>query len=138
MTQDHTYTRLHQLTGELLRINLTEKAQAIREEAHLSEAGRAAETIAKMGPLRLTLLGFVAGSFMHGHSAPGPVSIQVLDGVVAVTTDSATQDLTSGDVLVVQGGITHSVTARSDATILLCVHLETDTDAGQTAPVANP
>jgi hypothetical protein len=52
MTQDHTYSRLHHLSGERLRFDLQEKKLAIQEEARLSGAGRAAETLAKVGPLR--------------------------------------------------------------------------------------
>jgi quercetin dioxygenase-like cupin family protein len=123
MVQDHTYLRLHQLSGPTLLVNLQEKGRAILEEARLASVGRAAETLAKEGSLRLTIIGFTAGSALADHRANGPVSIEVLEGQIAVTTADGTTNVTKGEALVIEADVRHSVVARTDSVVLLSIAL---------------
>ncbi len=104
MDQDHSYARLHTLSGPVLHFDLEEKAQAILEAARLATTGRAAETLVKEGQLRLTIIGFTAGSFISEHRVSGPVSIEVLDGLVTVTTGRESNDVRRGKLLVLEAG----------------------------------
>jgi quercetin dioxygenase-like cupin family protein len=123
MTQEHTYLKLHQISGPALLIDIEDKARGILEEARVATVGRAAETLAKQGPLRITIIGFTAGASMADHHAAGPVAIQVLRGQISVSFEGDTGDVGAGEVLVLEAGVRHSVLARTDAVILLSVTL---------------
>ncbi len=45
-----------------------------------SDAGRTAESLVKDDRLRVVLITMRAGATLHDHAAPGPITIQVLDG----------------------------------------------------------
>ena len=121
MAEQHTYARLHHLSGQVLRFDLKERAREILRAARETNAGRAAETLVKEGPLRLTILGFTAGSLMRDHRAHEPASLEVIDGLVTVRTADGAEDLRSGEALVLAAQVTHSVLAKTDAVVLLTI-----------------
>ncbi|HLF76232.1 MAG TPA: hypothetical protein VJB57_01965 [Dehalococcoidia bacterium] len=121
MAQDHTYLRLHQISGPLVLVNLEEKGEAILEEARLAPVGRAAETLVKEGPLRITIIGFTAGSSMAEHKANGPMSMHVLEGLITVTTADGATNVMKGDALIVEEDVRHSVVAKTDSVVLLSI-----------------
>ena len=117
----HTYLRTHQLSGDVLTYDLDQESAAIVEAAKEADAGRAAKTLVKEGPLRLTVLGFSAGSFVGEHKADGPLSIEVRSGVVKVTALGTSHAMTTGDILVLDKAVPHSLVAESDAALLLSI-----------------
>ena len=119
--EGHIYSKLHQLSGSVVPIDLGEKRRAILEEARLAANGRAGETLVKEGALRLTILGFTAGASMADHQAGGPLSIEVLDGLIRVTVAGESSDVQCGDALVIEAGLRHAVLARTDAVVLLAI-----------------
>ena len=130
MAQEHTYLRLHQLSGEALRVDLKDKAREILAAARETDAGRAAETLVKEGPLRLTILGFTAGAIMREHRSRGPASLEVIDGLITVRTAEESNELADGEALVLAPGVTHSVVARTDSGVLLFIAMNTESMDG--------
>jgi quercetin dioxygenase-like cupin family protein len=117
----HAYLRTHQISGELLSVDLDQEARAILEEAKQAGQGHAGKTLVKEGPLRLTILGFVAGSSLHEHKAGGPVILEARSGTVEMSSGGTSTLLNAGDILVLAKDIGHSLVASSDAVILLSV-----------------
>jgi quercetin dioxygenase-like cupin family protein len=124
MVQDHTYLRLHQISGPVFLVNLEEKARGILEEARLAPLGRAAETLVKEGPLRMTIIGFTAGSSMADHRANGPVSIEVLQGQIIVTTAYGATPVPKRHTLIIGEDVRHSLIAKTDSVALLSIAIE--------------
>ena len=117
----HAYSREHQLKGDALLFDLSEQATSILAEAGLGSAARAARTLIKDGPLRLTIVGLKAGGSLRDHKAGGPVSIQLLQGEVEVMVGGRSQRLTEKQALVLGADIVHSVSAHADSVILLSI-----------------
>lgn len=120
-SQGHIYTQQHQLGGDALVLDLKEQVDAVIEEARQSNVGHAARTLAKDGPLRLTIIGFKAGATLSDHKAGGPVSIQVLRGSIDVNVAERSERLAEARTLVLGPGVEHSLVAGSEAVILLTV-----------------
>jgi quercetin dioxygenase-like cupin family protein len=124
-TEGHTYLRDHQLSGEALLFDLKADTETVLAEARSSNAGRAARTLVKQGPLRLTIVGFKSGARLADHKAAGPVSIQVLEGALDVAVGQRSEKLDKGRMLVLDADVEHSLTAGSaDAVILLGITLD--------------
>jgi quercetin dioxygenase-like cupin family protein len=125
MTQaeGHTYTKEHPLKGEALLFDLHEQGAAVLGEAHLSNVGRSARTLIKDGSLRLTILGIAAGSSLKDHAANGPVSIHVLHGEVDIHLGDRSERLPGEHTLVLGANVVHSLSAATDAVVLLTISL---------------
>ena len=120
-SQGHTYLQEHTLSGDALMLDFNQQSAAILDEARQSNVSRAARTLIKDGPLRITTVGFADGGALKEHKAAGPVAIQVLQGEVEIATDGSGQPLTAGQTLVFGANIEHSVVAHKPSVILVTI-----------------
>lgn len=67
----------------------------------------------------VNLLAMKAGQDLVKHTAPGAVTIYVLEGEVRFIIDGALQNLKTGDAVVMEAGTPHSVHAVADSKIML-------------------
>ena len=67
---------------------------------------------------------FDAGGHLAEHSAPGLVTIQVLRGLLVVEAAQEIHRLGTGELLVLEAGLPHSVEASEASAMLLTVSLE--------------
>ena len=121
--EGHAYARGHRLSGKVLLFELNTHGEAVLSEARQARAGRAARTLVKDGPLRLTIVGFKSGASLRDHHAGGPVSIHVLSGVVEVNVGEQSEQLEAHSLLTLEPSVIHSLIAISDALILLTIVL---------------
>ena len=71
--------------------------------------------------MRVTMVAFQDGGSLRQHKAPGPVSIQLLQGEVEVGVGSSAQQLTAGECLVLGAEVEHSLVAHKPSVILLTI-----------------
>ena len=120
-SQGHEYLTRHQLSGDVLALDIEAESRAILEAAGAAPAGHAAKTLVKDGPLRLVILGFKAGSSLKQHRTDGPLNIQALTGSVSVETPAGAETLSPGKMLVLGPAIEHSVGATAESVLLLTI-----------------
>ena len=63
--------RVRRLAGKRLTFMLGAEDDTLREFAEDSKTGRAAKTLVKDGPLRITLVALKKGTVLPPHHAPG-------------------------------------------------------------------
>jgi quercetin dioxygenase-like cupin family protein len=119
--QEHTYLRTHELSGAALSISLADETRVLQTRAAASSAGRAAKTLVKDGPLRLTLVALRRGSSLKDHATEGAVSIQLLHGRAEVTAAGRQIALRPGGIAVLEPGVRHGARAGSDCALLVTV-----------------
>ncbi len=120
-TPRHAYLRTHTLSGAALTFALPAEEAALRERALTSKAGRAAKTLVKEGPLRLTLVALRKGVALQAHQVEGVVSIHVLRGRARVSAAGTDRELASAGMVVLQEEVPHTATALTDCTLLVTV-----------------
>ena len=113
------YLREHQLQGESLLFALGAEDGELRARAVTASDGRAAKTLVKEGPLRITLVALRKGTTIQQHDVAGPVSIQCIRGSLRITTPSGDIDLTQDNLLSLGAGVTHTVNALDDCSMLI-------------------
>ena len=86
-----------------------------------TRAGRRAETLIKTDQLRVVLVTMLAGSHLQEHTAPGPITIQALEGRFAVSVGSGEQDLPAGGLISIASGVRHSVRSIESGAFLLTI-----------------
>lgn len=109
------------LSGDSLHFRIEEELERTGGDDALEKHGRVARTLAKDGPLRLTLVVLAPGGELEEHRAPGPVTIQPLEGEVRLSTMGEHQDLKVGDLLVLGPGVPHAVSSSAGGAFLLTV-----------------
>jgi len=115
------YLRTHRLQDALLKFGVASEADQLRAQAVPSGTGRAAKTLVKEGPIRVTLVALRRGVALEEHHVAGPVTIQVLHGTFRLSTDQGDTDVRAGELVVLDAGIPHAVHAREDCALLLTV-----------------
>lgn len=113
------------LSGDVLVFRLSEERSRATDGDVIARHGRAARTLLKDGPLRMTLVVLGPGGELAEHRAQGPITIQPLDGPIIFSTGGTTHEVWPGDVLSAGAGVPHSVTSRDGASFLLTVSLST-------------
>jgi quercetin dioxygenase-like cupin family protein len=86
-----------------------------------SASGRRSEILVKTDDLRVLLVTMREGATLAEHSAPGTITIQVIEGEMAVEADGVTYDLAAGGLVSLAASVRHSVRARSDGAFLLTI-----------------
>jgi quercetin dioxygenase-like cupin family protein len=109
------------LSGAALRFTLSEERARVDDPELLKRNGRNARTLVKEGPLRVTLVKVAAGGRIAPHLTDGPITIHVLDGEIRFRAADKEHALGAGDLLVVDGGVEHSVESAAGGTFLLTV-----------------
>lgn len=75
----------------------------------------------KTDSLRLIFRALSAGATLPTHKAPGPITVQVLDGHIEFTAGEQTRPVRKGEILALDNGVPHSVKAVQQSAILITV-----------------
>lgn len=110
------------LDAALVTIDLGLFIKQIRSEQTWLDSDRNAITIFKSMIMRMVLIALHQGAEMKKHTAPGTISIQVIEGEMQFTTDEQNITLRSGQMLVLHEGISHSVLAKTETVFLLTLN----------------
>ncbi|MCP2045511.1 cupin domain-containing protein [Pontibacter sp. HSC-36F09] len=105
----------------LLTTDLTTLAHELKGEENWQKIGRGSRTIFKSETLRIVLNVMQAGSEIKPHQAPGPISVQVVEGRIRFITEEQSVELAKGQMLTLQAHVRHSVEALEEAAFLLTV-----------------
>jgi quercetin dioxygenase-like cupin family protein len=96
-----------------------------------SVARHRAEILVKSDTLRVVLVTALSGGTLHDHSAPGPITIHVVEGSFALTVDGQRQVITADEVAVLAPGVDHAVECVDDGSFLLTIaHMSRIPDQG--------
>ena len=111
------------ITGATIQLSLPDEARVVREQLDAGKE-RAARTLIKDGPLRVTLVGLRAGGSLAAHKADGPITIHVLEGTIEFEAEGERWTLDTGSLFSLEAGLTHSVAAPGGGLFLLTVSVE--------------
>lgn len=111
------------LDADMVLMDLDSFRKQIKLEKAFLDGERNAITLFKSDQLRLILIALHKGAEMKTHTAPGTISVQVLEGFIEFTTPQRTVELAAGQMLALHKEIPHSVLAKEEATFLLTLTL---------------
>lgn len=114
----HPNTRL---AGPVVALKLPDLARALQSEPHPAKSGHRQAGLIHRGALRLLLFAFEPGGRLPEHRAPGHVVIHCLRGELVVHAEAARHQLASGEALVLDPDVPHSVEAEGKSEMLLTV-----------------
>ena len=121
MSEGHRYLRTHTIGGAVVQVSTAAEDEKLRAKAHQAASGRAAKTLVKEGPLRITLVALRRGTVLDEHSVSGPFSVQVLRGRAHLSAGDEEFFLQRGALVAFPAETPHSVEARADCALLITV-----------------
>lgn len=105
----------------LNRYDLAGQLARLRASAPLHDHGRDALTLVRDPTFNLLLMALKVGSGLPDHTAPGPISVLVLDGRVAFTSQGERLELGPHELVTLPARTTHAVMALEDSAILITI-----------------
>ena len=84
-------------------------------------SGRRSETLIKRPNLRVVLITMRAGTELHEHVAPGPITVQPLQGRFTLIVESSEHEIAPGTLVSLEGDTRHAVRAIEDGAFLLTI-----------------
>jgi quercetin dioxygenase-like cupin family protein len=102
----------HLQPNEVLRLPLGATLQASKTT-----------TLVKTSELEVIRLVVSAGKEIPMHKAPGPITVQCLDGRVSFTACGESQELGPGDFLYLPVGVPHALKGIEDSSLLVTIRL---------------
>lgn len=91
----------------------------LRALTHFRDDGPHVQVLSDSGAARLVLFAFKTGQQLKEHNTSSQILVQVLRGRITFNTPGHSAKLRAGMILQVEANIPHSVTASTDAVMLL-------------------
>lgn len=109
------------LAAPVLRFDLGAELALLRGERSFSDGKPTGKTLLKEPDLRIVLMALREGARLEEHHASGPISVQVIEGSIAMEIAGERIALKMGEILALEPDIRHDVEATSDAVFLLTI-----------------
>ncbi|MBN9494394.1 hypothetical protein J0H33_13780 [bacterium] len=113
------YTQTHNISGKRLTFSLHAEGRQLLDS--LGQHGRKAVTLAKQDDLSIVLMAIRGGDKLAEHSAPGTVTIHLLQGHAKIHLPDEDVDAHDGFLVQIADGLRHDVEAVTDSLVLITV-----------------
>jgi quercetin dioxygenase-like cupin family protein len=109
------------LTGPHLIFDFAEHLAQLRQDPAYGRSGRVGRTLAKEGPLRLTLVALDEGARVETHLAERPMTLQPLEGRLRYRVEDEVFELGVGEILFFGPGHAQDIEALEETSLLLTI-----------------
>jgi quercetin dioxygenase-like cupin family protein len=113
-----TASQLGPLEAKLLQFEVPGEMTGLLQRVRANKSKRSSSVLVKSGPIHVQVIALDQGGESKENKVEGPFTIQCLLGRALISIQGHDQRLTTGDLLVVDAGVTHDITAE-DASVLL-------------------
>jgi len=131
MTPEHTRvereTRLFPQVPHLFDLHTT--LETLRNETQYAASGRNGVTLVKNPVVRVVLQAMRPGARLAEHHAPGPITVQVLQGEIEFSVGETVHTLHVGNLLALPARVPHSVHAVQESVFLLTIVPQAEPEA---------
>jgi len=125
-TKTKTAAQPRALEAEVHQFPVLGEMTGLLQRVRANKSKRSANSLLKSGRIQVHVVALDDGGEWSGSSAGGPFTIQCLLGAARVSMQGRDHRLTTGDLLVVDAGIDHDITADEASVLLLTVAVSED------------
>ncbi len=112
------------LDREVMTFDLPAILGSMKQEQSWRTANRNAMTLVKQPVFRVVLVALRAGTDIADHETEGPITVQALEGRLAIHAGEDEFVLGAGQLLVLRPGLRHAMRAEDDSAFLLTLAAE--------------
>jgi quercetin dioxygenase-like cupin family protein len=109
------------VSGPAITFSIAEEIGLLRGEPEWIAGTRNAVTVVKTDNLSIVLIALKKDANLCGHQVDGPITLQVISGVVRFGVAGEPQTLSAGTVLALDKSIAHDIQALEDSELLLTI-----------------
>lgn len=109
------------LDRKLAHIDLEAEIVLLRSGEDYARVGRSAKTLVKRSDMRVLLIAMREGARVAEHTAPGPLTVGVLQGRLRMNVADGTVELPAGHLLGLDRNEQHDVEALANSAFLLTI-----------------
>jgi quercetin dioxygenase-like cupin family protein len=120
------------LDRPVMTLDLPAILGSMRQEATWRSARRNAMTLVKQPIFRVVLVALQAGTEIGAHQTEGPITVQAIEGRLAIDVEADVFVLAAGQLLILGPGLRHTIHAQDDSAFLLTLAAESLHPAEQT------
>ena len=107
------------INAPMVEMDIPKYIQQIKQEVTWRESSVNSITLFKSDKMRIVLIGLHKNGELKTHTAPGYISVQVIEGLIQFATEEKTVDLQKGQMISLQPQLPHSVKAKDESFFLL-------------------
>lgn len=100
-------------------IDVQQLATQILQDDSLKEKNKKSLVLYKINGVTVMLMALVAGAELNEHTAPGPITVQIIEGSINFTAEGKTVQMVKGELVGLDAKVPHSVYAAKDSVFLL-------------------
>jgi len=112
------------LDRPVMTLDLPAILGSMRQEATWRSARRNAMTLVKQPIFRVVLVALQAGAEIGAHQTEGPITVQAIEGRLAIDVETDVFALAAGQLLILGPGLRHTIRAQEDSAFLLTLAAE--------------
>ena len=112
------------LDRPVMTLDLPAILGSMKQEATWRMARRNAMTLVKQPIFRVVLVALQAGAEIGAHETEGPITVQAIEGRLAIHVEPDEFVLRTGQLLVLGPGLRHTIQAQDDSAFLLTLAAE--------------
>ena len=120
-TKKGSAAKLRALEGQVHQFDVAGEMTGLLQRIRANKSKRSASVLVKTGPIRVSVLALDEGGQLEGQSVDGPFTIQCLLGRVRVSVQGRDHRISTGDLLVVDAGVAHDISAEEASVLLVTV-----------------
>ncbi len=109
--------------GGLVLIDIAGEAARLKAKLDASDGDREAISLVKDYGLNVMLMRLKRGARLHEHHTKGPLTLQVISGLVKLVAAGAPNEVAAGSMLALDRDLPHSLEALEDSALLLTTAL---------------
>ncbi len=98
----------------------------MKKESTWRTARRNAMTLVKQPVFRVVLVALQSGAEIGAHETEGPITVQAIEGRLAIRVDAEEFALGAGQLLILGPGLRHTIHAHDDSAFLLTLAAEAE------------
>ena len=113
--------KLRALEGQVHQFDVPGEMTGLLQRIRANKSKRSASILVKKGPIRVSVQALDEGGQLENQSVDGPFTIQCLLGRVQVSVQGRDHRISTGDLLVVDAGVAHDISAEEASVLLVTV-----------------
>lgn len=109
------------VSGPAVTFVIADELKRLREEPEWISGTRNSVTVVKTSNLSVVLTSVKKDAALCGHEMDGPITLQVLSGVIEFGVAGKPQTLAAGTALALDNAVPHDIKALEDSEFLLTI-----------------
>ena len=109
------------LEAQVLQFAVLGEMTGLLQRVRANKSKRAASALVKSGPIRIDVIALDEGVVLENQQVDGPFTVQCLLGRAKLSVQGRDEQMTTGDLVVIDHAVVHDIRAEEASVLLFTV-----------------